>query len=281
MADFTPRTLTIGPSELTAYDHGAHLAQWSRHGVPVVWVSRRARYETGESIRGGIPVCWPWFAAGRDGRTQPSHGFARTAGWHLAEETDTGLRWRLTDGDTHGLPGTERFPHRFELVHEVEVLREAGSEVLEVSCTALNPGDSPFTFEIALHTYLHVGDVQAVRLSGLDGVGYYDKVGAAEQTQQGDLRLTGETDRIYHSPGPVVLRDPVLERDLDIRSEGADSTVVWNPWAAQAAELPDLGDDEWSRMVCVEAAALGEAGIELAAGASHTVTQRIAVDARS
>lgn len=279
MADFTPRTLSTDTGQLTAYDHGAHVVQWSLQEVPVVWVSRRARYETGQSIRGGIPVCWPWFAAGQDGTVSPSHGFARVAGWHLAEQTPTELRWRLTEADVQGLDGSRLFPHRFELVHEVELVADGDGPALEVSCTTLNPGDSPIRFEVALHTYLHVGDVQAVLLRGLDGVGYFDKVTRTDRTQDGDVRLTGETDRVYHSPGPLTLRDPVLDRELHLRSEGADSTVVWNPWADKAAGLDDLADDEWSRMVCVEAAALGDGGVELAPGERHCITQRITVAA--
>jgi glucose-6-phosphate 1-epimerase len=277
MADFTPRDLTTETARLTAYDHGAHVAEWSVAGVPVVWVSRRAHYGSEAPIRGGIPVCWPWFAAGRDGTASPSHGFVRVAGWHLAEQTPTELRWRLTEADVRGLPGVDRFPHRFELVHEVELLGGPGSETLEVSCTTLNPGDSPVRVETALHTYLHVGDVQAVQLHGLDGVTYHDKVTGTDRAQRGVVALDSETDRVYHSPGPVTLEDPVLGRTVQVETEGADSTVVWNPWAEKAAGLDDLGDDEWSRMVCVEAAALGDQGVEIPPGQRHCVTQRISV----
>lgn len=258
--------------ELTAYDHGAHVARWVRDGVPVVWVSERAHYERGKGIRGGVPVCWPWFAAGPSGQVSPSHGFVRTAPWHLSEHTAELLRWTLTEADAAGQDGTDRFSHPFEC----EVVARLG-EALELSLTVHNTSDSPVDYEAALHTYLHVGDVTLVRLSGLDETSYFDKVTGQDQTQSGDLVLTGETDRIYHSPGPVAVHDPGLSRELRISTDGASSTVVWNPWADKARGLADMADDEWRRMVCVEAGVIGDGRIGLGPGERHTLTQQIAV----
>lgn len=272
MTDFTPRMLTTERDELLAYDHGAHCARWVRDEVPVVWVSGHARYEAGKGIRGGIPICWPWFASGPHGDVSPSHGFVRTTLWHLSEQTDTTLRWSLTQADTEGMEGSERFPHSFGC----EVSARLG-ETLQVSLTVHNTSEAPFDYEAALHTYLHVADVEAVRLSGLEATPYFDKVTGRTQTQDGDLVLTGETDRIYDSPGPVVIDDPGLSRQLHISTDGASSTVVWNPWADKARELADMADQEWRRMVCVEAAVAGDGRIELAPGGQHTLTQQIAV----
>ncbi len=272
MTDFTPRTLTTERDELTGYDHGAHVTRWARDGVPVVWVSEQAHYERDQGIRGGVPVCWPWFASGPSGEVSPSHGFVRTARWHLSEHTQELLRWRLTEADIDGKQGADRFPHRFEC----EVVARLG-QTLQVSLTVLNTCDSPFDYEAALHTYLHVGDVTQVRLSGLDASSYFDKVSGQDQIQRGDLLLTGETDRIYHSPGPVVVHDPSLSRELHISTEGAVATVVWNPWADKARGLADMADDEWRRMVCVEAGLIGDGRVGLGPGEQHTLTQQIAV----
>lgn len=273
MTPFTPRILRNEYGELTAYDHGAQVTRWEQHGEPVIWVSEHARYEQDSGIRGGVPICWPWFAAGPTGEVSPSHGFVRTVPWHLREHTEEMLSWTLTEADTEGQDGTDRFAHRFSC----EVNARLG-ESLEVSLTVHNTSDSPFDYEAALHTYLHVGDVESLRISGLDDTTYFDKVTSQQQTQRDDLLFTGETDRIYHSPGPVTVHDPTLSRDLHISSEGATSSVVWNPWADKAAGLPDMGDHEWRRMVCVEAGVIGDGRIGLNPGEQHTLQQRISVE---
>ncbi len=275
MADFTPRVLHTNGDRLTAYDHGAHVASWVRHGVPVVWVSERSHYETGVAIRGGMPVCWPWFAAGPSGELSPSHGFLRTTCWRLHEQTPNSLRWRITHADLQGGEATERFPHNFECELDVRL-----DEELRVSLTVRNSSGSPFDFEAALHTYLHVADAEAIAIKGLSGVEYHDKVNDEDQVQDGDVRLTGETDRIYHAPGPVTVHDPVLGRDLSVHAEGTTATVIWNPWAEKAGGMSDMSDDEWRRMVCVEAAALGPGRVRLEPGQEHTVSQRIGVAQR-
>lgn len=272
MADFTPRLLRVGDDELIAYDHGAHVTQWSRHGLPVVWVSERARYESGAAIRGGVPICWPWFAAGPDGDLSPSHGFLRTARWDLCEQTDDALRWRITHAQTCGGETAQRFPHPFECELSVHL-----GEELTLALTVRNTAQVSWDCEAALHTYLHVADVEAIRIEGLAGLDYHDKVSNLDLTQHGDLRLSAETDRIYHGADPVTVHDPVLGRDLLLHAQGAAATVVWNPWADKTAAMPDMSDHEWRRMVCVEAGAVGAGRIHLEPGREHTLIQRIGV----
>lgn len=273
MADFTPRVLRSQTGTLTAYDHGAHVAQWQQHGQPVLWLSDRSHYEHGESIRGGVPVCWPWFASGPDGDLSPTHGFVRLTGWQLLESTLSSLRWGIGSADVAGRPGVERFPHPFAAVLETTLTDDS----LGIALTVTNTGDSPVDYEAALHSYLHVGDVQAVTIDGLEGVGYWDKVIGTPGTQDGQLTITGETDRIYETADPVTLSDPVLGRVLLVEPVAATRTVVWNPWRAGAAELADMADDAWRRMVCIEAAAIGAECIHLGAGQTHTIGQRISV----
>lgn len=127
----------------------------------------------------------------------------------------------------------------------------------------------------ALHTYLAVGDVRQVKVTGLDGAEYYDKVTGQTETQSGDVTIEGQTDRVYRSTGEVVLEDPVLGRKLVIAKSGSANTVIWNPGVDKAAEMQDFGDDEWQGMICIEAAnALGDQ-LTLRPGETHTLKQRI------
>ncbi|WP_170037097.1 D-hexose-6-phosphate mutarotase [Georgenia soli] len=266
------------------YLHGAHVTAWTpSRQDPVIWMSRKSRFAEGEPIRGGVPICWPWFGAGREPGLAPAHGFARLADFTLvgAEVDAFGavtLTLRLTDADVAGLPGAEHFTQPFELTYTVTF----GAE-LTLALTVRNTGSEEFSFEEALHTYLAVKDVTAVTVEGLEGVRYLDKVPGAGQdlvTQTGPVTFTSETDRVYHSTGSVTVVDPALARTVTAVKENSANTVVWNPWTAKAAAMPDYDDAEWPTMVCVEVANALENAVTLAAGENHTMTARYAVGPR-
>ncbi|MGB3187137.1 MAG: D-hexose-6-phosphate mutarotase [Ornithinimicrobium sp.] len=271
MAAFTPRTLMAGEGVLTAYDHGAHVASWTINDVPVVWVSGRSQYVADAAIRGGVPICWPWFAGGPSGDRKPSHGLARTATWDLVEQDVDAARWRLTSA----MLGKAGEDLDAEVACEMHVM--VTSEALQLRHTVTNVGQNPMSYEVALHTYLHVGDVRHVEVVGLGDAAYYDKVKGQNAHQTVPLRITDEVDRIYHSPGPVHLVDPILDRQLSVRSEGASNTVIWNPGPAGAADMGDFGDTEWTHMLCVETANIDHHAISLEPGRSHTTTALITV----
>lgn len=273
MSSFTPRRLGQPDSIVTAYDHGAHVAQWVVDDVPVVWVSRRSSYAADVAIRGGIPVCWPWFANGPSGDRRPSHGVARTATWTLLEHSESSARWGLTTSTPRQSPDV--LATQCESTLDVRVTGRS----LVVAHTVINSGDALLSYEIALHTYLHVGDVRDVSLRGLDAAPYFDKVTQTTATQTGDLRIAGEVDRIYDSGEPVTVLDPTLDRSIMVTSEGAGNVVVWNPGPAGAASMSDFADEEWTQMVCVETANIGDRSIQLSPGASHTTTARIELTA--
>lgn len=272
----TRRTLRTATGSAIAYDQGAHLAQWCLGDVPVIWVSAEAVYTEGTAIHGGVPICFPWFGAGPTGDLSPSHGFARTAPWRLVQEENgedlARWAWELTAADVAGAPGVEHFPHQFTARLAVEIGAAAS-----IALTVRNDSDAAFDYEAALHTYLHVGDVRQVTVEGLEGRAYLDKVTGSQETQQGALVLTGEADRVYSADGTVVIHDPVLGRTLSITKGDSPTTVVWNPWDTKAAAMSDLGDREWTQMLCVEAAAVGEAAPRLAPGEARTLSTRISV----
>lgn len=271
-----PRELATSTGSVTVTDQGAQLVEWQVGAVPVVWVSEQAEYAVGRAVRGGVPVCWPWFAAGPDGEHSPSHGLLRTAAWEPLPPESHGdtlsVRWRITHDRVAGARGVEQFPHPFSAELSVAVGRDCLVR-LEVT----NTGTAPFRHEAALHTYLHVGDVRQVTVHGLEGTAYRDKVTGRDGRQDGPLVPAGELDRIYRSTAPVRLADPVLGRDLTITSDGTTDTVVWNPGIQKGSALPDLGAG-WSRMICVEAAALHPRSPLLGPGRTWQMSTRIAVE---
>jgi glucose-6-phosphate 1-epimerase len=247
---------------------GGHVLRYARAGQPpVLWVSRAAIYAPGKAVRGGVPVCWPWFGPHPTDPAKPQHGFVRTALWELrATGADAGATWArlgLRDDDhTRAL-----WPHAFDLELDVRV-----GDLLDIALTARNTGAAPFTCGGALHSYFTVGDVAQIAINGLDGVRYLDKVGGGEQAQSGQVRIAAEVDRVYRDTAATcTIIDPALERQITVAKAGSRTTVVWNPGPEKARAMKDFADDEYTGMVCIEAANAEGDTLELAPGASHTL----------
>ncbi|NMR21650.1 D-hexose-6-phosphate mutarotase [Cellulomonas fimi] len=262
--------------EAVVYTHGAHVAQWNPVDAdPVLWLSRRSRFTRDTAIRGGVPICFPWFGPHPGRPDLPSHGFARLAEWSLLEarevDDDVVLAFRLTDTEA---TRASAWPHRFDATYTVRV----GAELtLELHVTNLD--DHELSYEEALHTYLAVADVRATRVTGLEGTPYVDKLGGPDPVRSDEaVTFTGETDRVYLDTGPItIVEDVAGRRAVTVTKHGSGSTVLWNPWIEKTAATADLGDDDWTGMVCVETANVGGAEVRLAPGASHALTATLAV----
>lgn len=258
------------------YLHGAHVTGWHPRGeAPVLWLSGHSVFEPGRPIRGGIPICFPWFGPHAADTSRPPHGFVRLAAWSLKRVTREG------DAITAVLSLPVAAAHEPLWPHAVALRLEAcfGRE-LAVAFTVDNLGATACPVAEALHTYIAVGDIRQVTLEGLAGVGYVDKVQGGKRAVQGDgpLAFEGETDRPYlGTASAVTIVDPVRARRIVVEKEGSRTTVVWNPWIAKARAMPDFGDDEWPEMVCVEAANALDNAYVLAPGASHTLRTRLRV----
>lgn len=238
----------------------------------LLFLSQRAFFEAGRAIKGGIPVCWPWFGDDPDQAGRGAHGFVRTREWSVESVTETNSsHTRITlsiadDAQTRAL-----WPHRFRLVLEILVGPEL---VLEL--TTYNTDSTPFAITQALHTYFAVADISQTRVEGLDGLSYLDKPsGFARRTQQGEVRFDGEVDRIYQAVNaPITIADAAAARRCRIAAGGSHTAVVWNPGAAGAAAMADLDDDAHRRFVCVETANAADEVVTVDAGASHSLAAR-------
>jgi glucose-6-phosphate 1-epimerase len=256
--------------------HGAQVTSWKPAGAEeAIFLSRQARWEEGKAIRGGIPVCFPWFRAKADDSRAPAHGVVRTKIWTLesVEQNADGITVSMS---TQSDPDTRRWwPADFRVLHRVTF----GSE-LRLELTVSNTGANPFRFEEALHTYYRVGDVRKVRVRGLDRVTYLDNTDSNKKKKQnGDVVISSPTDNAYmNTQNPLQLIDPVLNRSIQVTKQHSDSTVIWNPWAEGARALSDLGDDEWQHMVCVEGSNILENAVELATSADHKITVTMTVN---
>ena len=260
------------------YLHGAHVTAWQpADQAPVLWVSRESQFATGAPIRGGVPICFPWFAAHATDATAPAHGFARLRGWRLTDASldDSRVELRFACRDDEATRRSP-WPHPFAAEYRVS-LGEQLSLALDVS----NTGDVPIAFEAALHTYFAVSDIRRVTVTGLAGTNYLDKVEGLAVKRQGDapVAFAGETDRIFlDTEATCTIHDPGLGRRIHVAKRGSLSTIVWNPWIAKARAMPDFGDDEWRQMLCIETANVRDRAVRLEPGSHHTMSAHVHLD---
>jgi len=271
-----PAVRVLGPAHGLIYLHGAHVADWHPPGQKeVLWMSGASLFADGKAIRGGVPICFPWFGPLGGVAGAATHGFVRNRAWELESIRKVAAGVEVVMKVTSDAASRAAWPHDFVLRHRVTV----GSE-LTMTLELTNTGTAPLQAEEALHTYFSVGDIKQVRVQGLAGTHYIDKVdGKKEKTQAGDVDFTGETDRVYFDTlAPTTIEDPNLRRRIRITKEGSRDTVVWNPWIAKAKAMADFGDDEWPGMVCIETANAGPNAVELPAGQQHSMSAVISVE---
>ena len=258
------------------YLHGAHVTHYQRVGEPpLLFMSDASIFQENKPIRGGVPICFPWFGPRANRPDSPGHGFARLLPWKQVDirespDGDVVVELALQDSDVT----RAHWPHAFELRYVVTVGRK-----LNLALTVRNSGSQPFTFEEALHTYFSVADIRKVSVTGLERTRCFSKVNNEGLRTSGPEPITfvGETDRVYlGTQATCVIHDPGLGRDITVAKSGSDATVVWNPWIAKAKAMPDFGDQEWPVMVCVETANAMEGALTLEPGQSHTMAQDVA-----
>ena len=256
------------------YLHGAHVTHWRpAGGEEVLWMSQKSMWQADKPIRGGVPICFPWFGPLAGVPTAPAHGFVRAITWELETITQSSGGVTVTMKLASDASTMARWPHEFVLRHRVTF-----GSMLSMSLELTNPGKTPLKAEQALHTYFSVRDVRLVAVKGLNGVRYIDKVDERkEKMQSGDIQITGETDRVYlNTTGAVTIEDPGMGRRIIVGKESSRNTVVWNPWIAKAKAMADFGDQEWPGMICVETCNVGADAVEVAPGGTHFMRAQIA-----
>jgi len=247
---------------------GAQVLTWTpKNEQPVVWLSPEATYKPQKSARGGVPICWPWFGPHAQHSQYPAHGVARTATWQINSVQ------QLTDGRVQlgfSLPQTVEtgafWPYDSPLRYTVTL-----GESLELELITRNETNSEITIGEALHTYFAVSDVRNVRVNGLDGCDYLDKVDGGKRKQQsGSVTIAGEVDRVYlNTEAECVIEDDAWKRRIHIQKQGSLSSVVWNPWIEKSTKMGDLGEDGYLRMLCVESANAADNVVTVASGGEH------------
>jgi glucose-6-phosphate 1-epimerase len=229
---------------------GGQVLSWCpAHGEERLYLSDDARLDQSRAIRGGVPVCFPQF--GTLGKL-PRHGFARQSLWTLRDQRCADNYAMLTLALGSDERSMALWPHAFEL--ELSVALEG--QRLDIELEVTNTGHASFAFTAALHTYVRVKEVENARLEGLYGHSYRDANGGNDIIRDtGDcVVVDAPLDRIYHDvQRPLTLHDS--GRGLHIASEGFPDVVVWNPWETGCAQIDDMPNSGFRRMLCIEAAA--------------------------
>lgn len=257
---------------------GAHLMTYQPHDEkPVIWLSKYAKFAAGKSIRGGVPICWPWFGPHETDSKLPGHGYARTVMWNVLESK------ALPDGSTFisfGLLETDatraQWPHNSPVKVEFTV-----GKSLKVDLVTQNKGAQPFVLGEALHTYFHISDVAQMTIRGLENCEYVDKVGETARRKQKDgIVIESEVDRVYvNTPADCIIEDRGLKRKIRIAKQSSKSTVVWNPWTEKADKMGDFGHEGHRGMVCVESGNAYDNVLAVAPGETHRLSVVYSVEA--
>jgi glucose-6-phosphate 1-epimerase len=264
-------------SELLVAQQGAQILSYQQaEQPPLIWLSPQAAYQRGQSVRGGVPLCWPWFGDLRRNpqavqahyyqEQAPAHGLVRALDWELLgiDEEDDAVTLRFAY-DTRNQP-LDGWPRDVGLTFVVRLAQD-----LSMSLETHNRGDTPLTLSQALHSYFAVSDVRQVSVEGLQACRYLDTLlDWQELRQQDELGFSAETDRIYlDTPARLSIVDPGWGRRIHLDARGSRSAVLWNPWVDKAKRLSQFPDDAWQNMLCIETANVLEDVVQLNAGERH------------
>jgi len=241
----------------------------------LIFLSENAVYQTGKAIRGGAPICWPWFGDDTSGYGRPSHGFMRNQQWQvMASNLDLNGITTLVLGASSTDETKAVWPYDFNLILEIKV-----GKSLELKLTTLNTGNEELTITQAFHTYFKISDVAQITVSGLDGKKYLDKLeGFSESLQTGDVTVSEEIDRVFQAvDNDIYLIDKGFDRKITFSVTGCKTTVIWNPWTTVSSRMTDLDNDDYRRFVCVETANTAKDSVTIAAGKEHSLSVSYAI----
>lgn len=272
-ADLEIIHISNAAAEAEVYLQGAHLTSWiPKNQEEVIWLSPKSFFEKGKPIRGGIPLCWPWFG-NKEGFQ--AHGFARNLTWKFDEHTmpspaEDVLKFSLETSDE----SLDIWPFRFKLSLVVSI-----GKLLGITLTTSNMDNRDFVISQALHTYFSISEINDIVIDGLEACTYLDKTDKmASKFNEQSFVIHKEEDTIFQSRGTVYVRDPGKEREIHInKSRSSSETVVWNPGKERSTIMADMGEEAYKTMVCVEAANTGDGQITLEPGQSHSIYQLISV----
>lgn len=247
---------------------GAQLTEFTPAGQkPLIWVSEDEDYLEGKSVRGGVPICWPWFGVNQN-EGWPIHGVARTSLWRAEEVTET--EQAITVSLSLPMLNVDKtyWPHQSSL----KVIFTL-TEQLQIELVNTNLGQQAFELTQALHTYFPTSAIEKTSVDGLQGANYIE-FGEGPFEQNEEVTFTRETDMVYqNAPAQQTITTP--EGVIAVGRENSTSCVLWNPWIEKSQRLSNFRDDEYHKMLCLEAANVMADKVTLAPGQSHSLIHTV------
>jgi glucose-6-phosphate 1-epimerase len=260
-----------GSCEISLY--GGQVVNYRPMGhAPALFMSTESFHEAGKQIRGGIPLCWPWFGP-PPAEGLPRHGFARLLYWEVLSTSYDSKCSEITIGVQDTDSSREMWPHRFELVQKITL-----TDNLSIELSTFNRGEDPFEVSQSIHPYFKVRDINRVSVNGLEDITYTDLFTKEKRSRNDPLRINAETYYIYDAEDhEFAIRDEGLNRDILMTYKGMNKLVVWNPWKEKAGKLPEFGDDEYTGMITAAPAVLAEDATLVEPGEKITVKAAVQV----
>lgn len=257
--------------------YGGHVLHYTPKGqTDLLWNTEKSYFEQGKPIRGGVPLCFPWFGPHASDSSKPMHGFARLSMWDVKQTRitplgETELILTLSDNEyTRTL-----WPYSFQVIYTIRL-----GNKLELEFNVLNTGKDAFTISEALHTYFQVGNSSQITIEGLEGCTYYDGTNNNAPVVQKDkhIEIHKEENRRYiNTSAHCILTDLSLKRKVKVEKKNSHTTVVWNPWIETARAMADMHDDGYKTFVCIEAANAFDNSVSINPGQSHLIGTSIGV----
>ena len=259
--------------------YGAHVTSFKpRNSMEILWMSPESNFEVGKAIRGGIPVCFPWFGPHKTDPEMPQHGFARLMYWEVIKtETlhsgETLVRLQLCSSEETKV----WWPHDFCAQMTVTV-----GLILTVSLKITNTSSVPFDYTCALHSYFGLSSIENLAIEGLQGTSYHNQLEPGDAVQEDPILKIHEavTRHYYDTEGPYIIEDSIYRSRIQVAKAGSKVTTVWNPWAEASATMEDLPDDGYETFVCLETVNAFDNSIHLAPQESHETSEMIGLEVK-
>lgn len=257
--------------------YGAHITSFRPHNsMDLLWMSTESSFEVGKAIRGGIPVCFPWFGPHKTDSDKPQHGFARLMYWEVASTSTNAAGESIVKLELNSSEETKAYwPYDF-CAEMTIVVGKTLVETLKIT----NTSAEPFDYTCALHTYYSLSAIESISIEGLQGLTYYNQLTGENGVQEEEkLEIADALTRHYlNTETPVIIDDSAFRRRIKVDKKGSKVTTVWNPGAETCANIGDLPDDGYETFVCVEATNAFDYPIHLAPGESFETSAIIGLE---
>ena len=256
--------------------YGAQITDFRPVGtMDILWMSPLSKFEEGNAIRGGIPVCFPWFGPHEMDGTMPQHGFARLMYWEVAETGSTETGESMIRLQIHSSDETQKYwPHDFC----AEIIYIIGTS-LSVTLKITNTSSEPLEYTSALHSYFSLSSIENITIEGLENTHYQNQLDGRDYIQETPLLKITEavTHHYYNTESSCIINDPVFNRKIRIDKTGSKNTTVWNPWVEASEEMTDMPDDGYLTFICLETVNKINDVIRLNPGEKHETSAVISI----